>query len=136
MPRIGGDLPPAVAQPVWAKRSLDGVTILIVEDEPLIRTDLQQIIEKAGARVLSANGAESARCLVESPDLSGAVLDWIDVDICRCLTERGVPFVFYSGRAASTFEGWQHLPVVPKRAVPEDIVAALEQLLWAPCDLR
>ena len=129
MPRIGGNLPPAVAQPVWAKRSLDGATILIVEDEPLIRLDLQQILEKAGARVLSASGAESARCLVESRDLSGAVLDWIDADICRCLSERGVPFVFYSGRAASTFEGWQHVPVVSKPAVPKDIVTALEQLL-------
>ena len=136
MPRIGGDLPPAVAQPVWVKRSLDGVTILIVEDEPLIRLDLQQILEKAGARVLSANGAEAVPCLVESPDLSGAILDWIDADICRCLTERGVPFVFYSGRAASAFEGWEHVPVVSKPAVPEDIVVALEQLLWAPRDLR
>src|SRR5215813_10117784 len=126
MPRIGGDLPPAVAQPVRAKGSLDGVTILIVEEEPLIRLDLQQILEKAGARVLSANGAESARCLVECPDLSGAALE-----ICRCLTKRGVPFVFYCGRAASAFEGWQHVPVVSKLAVPEDIVAALEQLLWA-----
>lgn len=129
MPRIEGHLPLAVTQPVWAKRSLDGVTILIVEDEALIRLDLQQILEKAGAGVVSANGAESARCLVESPDLSGAVLDWIDADICRRLTERGVPFVFYSGRASSAFEGWQHVPVVPKPALPEDIVAALEQLL-------
>src|SRR5215468_9780607 len=136
MPRIGGDLPPAVAQPVWAKRSFDGVTILIVEDEPLIRLDLQQILEKAGARVLSANGAESAICLVESHDLSGAVLDWIDADICRFLTARGVPFVFYSGRAASAFEGWEHVPVVSKPAVPKDIVVALERLLWAPRDLR
>src|SRR5215831_18980781 len=114
MPRIGGDLPPAVAQPVRAKGSLDGATILIVEDEPLIRLDLQQILEKAGARVLSASGAESARCLVVSPDLSGAVLDWINADICRCLTERGVPFVFYSGRAASEVKDWQHAPIVSK----------------------
>ena len=59
------------------------------------------------------------------------MLDWIDAEICRCLTKRGVPFVFYCGRAASAFEGWQHVPVVSKLAVPEDIVAALEQLLWA-----
>jgi len=129
VPRIGGHLPPAVAQPVWVKRSLDGVTILIVEDEPLIRLGLQQILEEARAKVLSANSAESARCLVESPDLSGAVLDWIDADICRCLTERGVPFVFYSGRAASEFKDWQHAPIVSKPAAPEEIVAALERLL-------
>ena len=129
MPRIGGCVPPAVTQPVWARRSLDGATILIVEDEPLIRLDLQQILEKAGARVLSASGAEAVCLLVERPDLSGAILDWIDADICRCLAERGVPFVFYSGRPASAFEGWQHVPVVSKPAMPEDIVAALEQVL-------
>lgn len=132
MPRIGGHLPPAVAQPVWVKSSLDGVTILIVEDEPLIRLDLQKILEEAGAKVLSADRAESVRCLVESPDLSGAVLDWIDADVCRCLTERGVPFVFYSGRAASEFEGWQHALMLSKPAAPEEIVAALAQLLRAP----
>src|SRR5262245_7139261 len=136
MPRIGGDLPPAVAQPVRAKGSLDGATILIVEDEPLIRLDLQQILEKAGARVLSASGAESARCLVVSPDLSGAVLDWIDADICRCLTEHGVPFVFYSGRAASAFEGCEHVTVVSQPGLPKDNVGGREQLLWAPRDLR
>ena len=129
MPRIGGHLPLPVAQPVWVKENLQGVTILIVEDEPLIRLDLQQILEKAGARVLSADSAESARGFVEDPDLSGAVLDWIDADICRRLTERGVPFVFYSGRAASAFKGWQHVPVVSKPAMPKDIVAALEELL-------
>ena len=55
MPRIGGYLPPAVAQPVWVKRNLDWVTILIVGDEQLIRLDLQQ---KAVARVLSDDGAQ------------------------------------------------------------------------------
>ena len=129
MPRIGGHFPPPVAQPGWVKRSLDGVTILIVEDEPLIRLDLQQILEMAGAKVLPANGVEAVRLLVERPDVSGAVVDWIDADICRCLTERGVPFVFYSGRAASAFKGWQHVPVVSKPAMPKDIVAALEELL-------
>jgi CheY-like chemotaxis protein len=135
MPRIGGDLPSNVAQPVWAKRSLDGCTILIVEDQPIIRFDLQKILEEAGALVLSAGGEKSARSLLESPNLSGAVLDGIDADICRRLTERGVPFVFYSGRTACAFEGWQHVTVVSKPATPVDIVATLEQLLRAPSDL-
>jgi DNA-binding response OmpR family regulator len=132
VPRIGAHLPPAAAQLAWAKRSLDGFTILIVEDEPLIRLDLEQIIRDAGASVLSADSAESARCLVENFYLSGAVLDWIDADICECLTERSVPFLFYSARAASEFEGWQHLPMVSKPAPPEEVIAALARLLRGP----
>lgn len=122
-----GKCPPTVAIP--AKRSLDGLTMLVVEDEPVIRLDLQQTLEKAGARVLAANDVESARRLIERPDLSAAVLDWFGADICRRLTERGVPFVFYTGRAASGLEGWQHVPMVSKPAKPEDIITALERLL-------
>jgi DNA-binding response OmpR family regulator len=132
MPRIGAHLPPAVAQPTWAKRSLDGVTILIVENEPLIRLHLEQIFREAGASVLSADSTEAARCLAENFDLSGAVLDWSDAGICECLTERSVPFLFYSARAASEFEGWQHLPMVSKAAPPEEVIAALARLLRGP----
>jgi DNA-binding response OmpR family regulator len=133
MRRTGGRAPLGVAQ---AKRRLDGCTILLVEDEPLISLELKHILEEAGAKVLSANGAKSAHSLIDTFDLSGAVLDWIDADICRRLIERSVPFVFYSGHTADTFEAWQHVPVVSKPAFPEDIVTALTAALAAAGDAR
>jgi DNA-binding response OmpR family regulator len=105
-----------------------GRTILVIDDEPLILLDLAQALEKAGATVLPASSITAAMHHVEEPDLSGAVLDWVGADICQRLTERALPFVFYSGRSASEFAGWS-APVVAKPARPEDIIAALERVL-------
>jgi DNA-binding response OmpR family regulator len=105
-----------------------GRTILVIDDEPLILLDLAQALEKAGATVLPASSIKDAMQRAEEQNLSGAVLDWIGADICQRLTERGLPFVFYSGRSASEFADWD-VPVVAKPARPEDIIAALEPLL-------
>ena len=112
-----------------ACRSLDGRTILVLYDEPLILLDLVQGLEKAGATVLPASSVETALRLVESPDVSLAVLDWIDAGLCRRLTERGLPFVIYSGRSTGEFDEWRQVPVVAKPARPEEIISALERLL-------
>ena len=70
MPRIGGHLPPPEVQPVWVKRSLDGVTILIVEEEPLIRLDLQQYLRR--------RALESCLPMARNPHAA-----WLSVPICQ-----------------------------------------------------
>jgi len=108
--------------------SIAGRTILVIDDEPLILLDLALALEKAGATVLPASSIKDAMRRAEEPNLSGAVLDWVSADICQRLTERHLPFVFYSGRPASEFADWQ-APVVAKPARPEEIIAALERVL-------
>jgi CheY-like chemotaxis protein len=125
MPSLAGHLlrvppPPPVR--------IAGRTILVVEDEPLIMLDIAQAIEAAGASVLQAMNIQAAMRHAEEAELAGAVLDWIGTGLCRRLTERAVPYVFYSGRPASDFADWQ-APVVGKPARPEMIIAALEQLV-------
>jgi DNA-binding response OmpR family regulator len=105
-----------------------GRTILVVEDEPLIMLDIAQALEAAGASVLQAMNIQAAMRHAEEADLAGAVLDWVGPGLCRRLTERTVPYVFYSGRPASDFDAW-HAPVVGKPARPEEIIAALERLV-------
>jgi DNA-binding response OmpR family regulator len=102
-----------------------GRTILVIDDEPLILLDLTQALEKAGAVVLSTSSIKEAMRQADEPNLSGAVLDWVGAGICQRLTERGVPFVIYSGRPASEFADW-NAPIVSKPAMPEEIIAALE----------
>ena len=56
---------------------LDGLTLLVVEDEFLIALDAQRILEEAGAgTVLLANSiADVRKLLIDGPRIDAAVLD-------------------------------------------------------------
>ncbi|WP_254913659.1 response regulator [Sphingobium sp. Z007] len=82
---------------------LTGLSILIVEDEPIIAMLMAQDVEKMGGVVLGpfASVAEALVMLADT-DISGAVMDanLLDRDITPValhLLDRGVPFVIYSG---------------------------------------
>jgi CheY-like chemotaxis protein len=55
--------------------SLEGRSILIVEDEPLIVMDITQAFEGTGAALTTTNTLKHALILVEHDGLSGAILD-------------------------------------------------------------
>ena len=55
--------------------SLEGRSILIVEDEPLIVMDITQAFEPTGAALTTTNTLKHALILVEHDGLSGAILD-------------------------------------------------------------
>jgi CheY-like chemotaxis protein len=81
---------------------LAGRSILVVEDDPIIAMDVVEGLQAAGARVSEARTLSDARCKVECPDLSAAVLDHALNDgdasqICERLDQRNIPFVIYSG---------------------------------------
>jgi DNA-binding response OmpR family regulator len=82
--------------------SLDGRSILIVEDEPLITLDITQEFEGTGAALTTTNTLNHAMILAEHDGLSGAILDHSLGDgnsslLCARLTERGIPYLIYSG---------------------------------------
>ena len=84
---------------------LQGRSILIVEDEPLIAMEIVRAFESAGARVLKTSTLREALVVVEDDDLSAAVLDHglSDGDsskLCERLKELGIPFVLL-GTAAT-----------------------------------
>ena len=113
--------------------SLDGRSILIVEDEPLIALDITQQFEAAGAALTTTNTLHHALILAEHDGLSGAILDHALGDgnsslLCARLTERGIPYIIYSGH--TTVEGAcaGALHVV-KPAAPGQLVAAMESLI-------
>ncbi len=94
---------------------LDGQTILVVEDQPVIMLDLKRALEHAGARVRGAYNAEDV-------SLSGAVLDGAAPSIADGLTDRGLPFVFHTGRQPDAFRRWPHAPVLVKPTSAKAIV--------------
>jgi CheY-like chemotaxis protein len=85
-----------------ARPSLEGRSILIVEDEPFIVLDITQQFEVTGAALTTTNTLKHALILVEHDGLCGAILDHALPDgdssqLCARLKERGIPFMIYSG---------------------------------------
>ena len=118
--------------------ALTGRSILVVEDEPLIALDLRNTFESAGAYVFAATQLPHALQLAGHPDLSAAVLDYRLADgdctpICTLLSERSVPFVFYSGYDDMR-EQWSHAVRVPKPASPPELIQAVTEVLRSSFD--
>ena len=112
---------------------LSGVSLLVVEDEPLIAMDIAMAFEDCGAHITSTNTLKHAVLLVEHDGLSGAILDHALPDgdssiLCARLKERGVPFMIYSGyeKVEGPCQGAPHLS---KPATPGMLVAAMADLI-------
>ena len=111
-----------------ASSSLDGLTFLVVEDEPLIAMDIAMALEDCGAKVTTTTSLKHAVLLADGDGLSGAILDHSlgdgDSSVLRArLKERGIPFLVYSGYEVV---GEPHLS---KPATPGQLVAAMERLI-------
>jgi len=112
---------------------LNGATILIVEDEPLIALDLKATLEGAGASVTCCRADDAVRML-STQAFSAAVLDARPGSsehrpIARQLRDSRVPFLFYSTQAPEDVTTVRGAPVVLKPGRPQDIVAAVGLLL-------
>jgi DNA-binding response OmpR family regulator len=116
-----------------ARPSLEGRSILIVEDEPLIVMDITQAFEATGAALTTTNTLKHALILVEHDGISGAILDHALPDgdsslLCARLKERGIPFMIYSGftTVKGACAGALH---IAKPAAEGALVAAMEGLI-------
>ena len=113
--------------------NLAGLTVLIVEDQPLIALDLAEGFRSAGASALPVYRLADALPLAERDNISGAVLDSALADgdtagLCERLAARGIPFVIHSGYEQKPRPGGA---VVPKPANVSEVVEALVGLLNA-----
>jgi DNA-binding response OmpR family regulator len=113
--------------------TLEGRSILIVEDQPLVVMDITQEFEATGAALTTTNTLKHALILVEHDGLSGAILDHALLDgdssqLCARLTERGIPFMIYSGftTVGGACAGALH---IAKPAAEGVLVAAMEKLI-------
>jgi DNA-binding response OmpR family regulator len=118
-----------------ARPSLEGRSILVVEDQPLVALDITQQFEAAGAALTTTNTLHHALILVEHDGLSGAILDHALGDgdsslLCTRLRERGIPFMIYSGY--DTIEGpCKDALHICKPAADGALVAAMKGLLMS-----
>ena len=116
-----------------SRPSLQGASILVVEDEPLIALDISNAFEGTGAQLTTTNSLKHAKVLVENDGLSAAILDHALSDgdstsICTRLKERDIPFLMFSGYPP-TDNACQGAPHLGKPATHEQLLNAVEALL-------
>lgn len=95
-----------------ALQDLAGLRVIVVEDEPVVRMDLVETLQEAGATVVAAAGsvAEALRRAEDTP-ADAAVLDvnlggLPSTPVAEALLARGVRIVFATG-----YESLRHLPL-------------------------
>ncbi|WEN14251.1 response regulator [Rhodanobacter sp. AS-Z3] len=76
--------------------------VLLVEDEVMVSMMLEDLLERAGYRVITASNLDDALRLAQSSDMDVAVLD-VNLDgelsfpVADILRARGIAFTFASG---------------------------------------
>jgi DNA-binding NtrC family response regulator len=116
---------------------LANASLLVVEDEILVLLELEAILREAGAEDIHlCRDVASALARIESDKITAAILDvrlgqQVVTPVARALAERGTPFLFYTGQAATEplLKEWPKNRILPKPARSHTIVEALEKLI-------
>ena len=124
--------------------ALEGVRVLVVEDDTFILMDLESLLTEAGAEIVGlCRSVEEALPVVEREELDVAILDFglgdgTAAPIARSLLARGKPFCFYTGQVANDprLAAWRNYKTIQKPAQPKTIITALRALLTRESDFR
>lgn len=126
---------------------LDGLTVLLVEDESIVAMLAEDMLLEAGCTVLLAARLEDALELASAAKVDLAVLDVnlgagdTSYPVADLLAERGIPVVFATGYSADGLDPrYARCARIQKPYVAEVLVsaaaAALAGGMAAPPDLR
>ena len=119
------------------RASLQGRTILAVEDEMLAAMMLEDILQNAGCDVIGAGHLEQATLLARERDIDAAVLDvnlhgLRSYPVADALGARGIPFLFVTGYGETDLrEVYPGRPVITKPYNDSDFIAALAAVISA-----
>lgn len=115
---------------------LDGRTVLILEDEPVIGFALEDMVETMGGRVCgTAFRVAEAIDLLDRHRCDAAILD-VNIagersyPVAEVLAQRGIPFIFATGYGDSEHPGrFAGCPTVTKPYGIDDIRDALQRAI-------
>jgi DNA-binding NtrC family response regulator len=117
-------------------RTLEGLRLLVVEDDAILLMDLEQILQSAGAEIVLCRSVADALAALAENRIAAAVLDFrigqeTIVPVARQLSQRGTPFIFYTGQLVGdlALAEWRRSAVVIKPAPARKIVAAVVEAL-------
>jgi signal transduction histidine kinase/DNA-binding response OmpR family regulator len=120
-----------------ARAPLEGLHLLVIEDEPLIGLDLADMLEKAGAHVGHPVGSEKeALEVIDGGDhFDGALLDAnlhgrSANKIAAALTRHNVPFIFITGYGRQGLPAsYGQVPVLAKPVSAQQLLDAVANLV-------
>ncbi len=116
------------------------ISVLLVDDEPLISLDLCDTLSEAGYLVIGpASTISAALALLDRQRPQLAVIDvkfrdGVCLELARELRQRGVPFIVHTGYPPDGSDAieFRDAPRLTKPASPPDLLKALSQLSASP----
>ena len=121
-----------------AKGALDGLRVLLLEDELLIALDVEQVCQDEGCAEVTTfrELAEFEPALLDSDRFDIAIIDVMmgdgsTVSFAHTLRSREIPFIFATGLSPTeeTFKEFPGIPVVCKPYATHELIAALQTVL-------
>jgi CheY-like chemotaxis protein len=105
-------------------------TFLILEDEPLIRIDIEEMVREARCATIAVDTLEKAHAALAGRRPNGAILDVLlavgdSFALARELLAAGIAVIFVTGYAAGIPPDLSPCPVVEKPFSAEDLMAAV-----------
>jgi CheY-like chemotaxis protein len=124
------------AEIVDLARTLEGLQILLLEDEALIALDVEQLCREHGAAQVRVARTLDAAATAFSIGFDAAILDLMlgsqpTTDLAKQLVERGIPFIFATGHVAqdTLLAPFAGVPVVGKPYFGAGLIDALAQAI-------
>jgi DNA-binding response OmpR family regulator len=109
--------------------------VLIIEDEPMMALDLQELLEDAGFEVIGIAGRlDKALAIIRTTNIDAAIVDANLAGVssspaAEALVERHTPFIVLSGYSMIQQSGlFPPAPFLQKPCRPEQLITALKAL--------
>ena len=116
--------------------SAKALRVFVVEDEPMIRMMVTDMLEELGHRLVAEAGdVEDGAKLAQRADFDLAILDVnlkgkLVTPVAELIKARGRPIIFATGYGSDGLpEGFRDLPALPKPFQLETLAAAIDSLI-------
>jgi DNA-binding NtrC family response regulator len=113
---------------------LNGIRLLVVEDDPLIALDIESTLEEAGAIIGgSARTVAQALAIINDVTIEAAVLDYrLETETSAAVADHllalGVPFLFHTSSGGAPSEKYPWVTIVAKPSRSTQLVEAIKAL--------
>ena len=112
---------------------LDGATILVLDDEPILGLALEDMLISKGATVVYASRMEEAHDALAEAEIDAAILDVnvhgnMSYPVAASLAELTIPFIFATGYGDSSHPPeFRAVPTIAKPYSAAELEAALDR---------